>query len=67
MVNHILIVSQTPPAFRKHPGGDRTGDYQPRAKITADLAKQINDGLQLYEQELFEEEERLSRMVSKMY
>ena len=63
-LNRILIVTQTPPAFRKHPGGDRTGDYQPRAKITADLAKQINDGLQMYEVELFELEEQQSRMVS---
>ena len=29
-VNKILIITQTPPAFRKHPGGDRTGDHVPR-------------------------------------
>ena len=62
-VNHILLVTQTPPAFRKHPGGDRTGDFQPRAKMTAELARQIDDGLRDYEQELFEEEERIHRMV----
>ncbi len=32
-VNKILIITQTPPAFRKHPGGDRTGDHVPRYKI----------------------------------
>ena len=65
-VNHILIVTQTPPALRKHPGGDRTGDFQRRAKMTAELAKQIDEGLQFYEQDLFEEEERLHRMVSAL-
>ena len=56
MINKILIVTQTPPALRKHPGGDRTGDFVPRSKITADLAKVINDGLYYYEQDLAEED-----------
>lgn len=56
-VNKILIVTQTPPYLRKHPGGDRTGNHESRAKITADLAKAINDGLYYYEQDLWKGEE----------
>uniref|UniRef100_A0A8C1KES7 La ribonucleoprotein 1B n=1 Tax=Cyprinus carpio TaxID=7962 RepID=A0A8C1KES7_CYPCA len=56
-VNKILIVTQTPPHLRKHPGGDRTGNHVSRAKITADLAKAINDGLFYYEQDLWTQEE----------
>ncbi|XP_060790770.1 la-related protein 1B isoform X2 [Neoarius graeffei] len=52
-VNKILIVTQTPPHLRKHPGGDRTGNHVSRAKITAELAKAINDGLYYYEQDLW--------------
>lgn len=58
-VNKILIVTQTPPYIRKHPGGDRTGSHESRAKITADLAKAINDGLYYYEQDLWKGEEQL--------
>ena len=54
-INRILIVTQTPPALRKHPQGDRTGDFLPRAKMTADLAKVINDGLFYYEQDLWDD------------
>ena len=54
-INKILIVMQTPPALRKHPQGDRTGDYQSRSKITAELGKVINDGLFYYEKDLWEE------------
>ncbi|XP_034153342.1 la-related protein 1B isoform X1 [Esox lucius] len=56
-VNKILIVTQTPPHLRKHPGGDRTGNHESRASITADLAKAINDGLYYYEQDLWTEED----------
>ena len=52
-VNKILIVTQTPPHLRKHPGGDRTGNHESRAKITMDLAQTINDGLYYYEQDLW--------------
>ncbi|XP_015200376.1 la-related protein 1B isoform X3 [Lepisosteus oculatus] len=55
-VNKILIVTQTPPHLRKHPGGDRTGNHISRAKISADLAKAINDGLYYYEQDLWMDE-----------
>jgi la-related protein 1 len=58
-INKILIVTQTPPAFRKHPGGDRTGDYTSRAKMTSELAKIINDGLVYYEDDLWEEHVRV--------
>ena len=51
-VQKIIIVTQTPPAaaVRKHPGGDRTGSFTSRTKITSDLAQAINDGLYFYEQ-----------------
>ena len=55
-INKILIVTQTPPSFRKHPGGDRTGAHTPRSKITAEMTKVINDGLYYYEQDLWEDE-----------
>uniref|UniRef100_A0A3B3ZVY4 HTH La-type RNA-binding domain-containing protein n=1 Tax=Periophthalmus magnuspinnatus TaxID=409849 RepID=A0A3B3ZVY4_9GOBI len=58
-VDKLLIVTQTPPYLRKHPGGDRTGNHESRAKITADLAKAINDGLYYYEQDLWKGEEQI--------
>ncbi|CAI8037076.1 La-related protein 1 [Geodia barretti] len=52
----LLIVTQTshasPAGTRKHPGGDRTGNFLSRAKVTAEIAKTINDGLYFYEQDL---------------
>ena len=60
MINKILIVTQTPPAFRKHPGGDRTGDHVPRSKMSAEYAKVINDGLFYYEQDLWQEDVQVS-------
>lgn len=57
-VDKLLIVTQTPPYIKKHPGGDRTGNHESRAKLTADLAKAINDGLYYYEQDLWKEEEQ---------
>lgn len=64
-INRILIVTQTPPAFRKHPGGDRTGDFLPRAKMTAELAKVINDGLYYYEKDLwYDEDTKVSHKIT---
>uniref|UniRef100_A0A8C9VX77 La ribonucleoprotein 1, translational regulator n=1 Tax=Scleropages formosus TaxID=113540 RepID=A0A8C9VX77_SCLFO len=54
-VNKILIVTQTPPYLRKHPGGDRTGQHVSRSKLTSELAKVINDGLYYYEQDLWQD------------
>ena len=63
-ISKLVIITQTPPsnqtptttsgstAIRKHGGIDRTGDFLPRSKITADLARAINDGLYYYEQDL---------------
>ncbi|XP_039266132.2 la-related protein 1B-like isoform X1 [Styela clava] len=53
-VSKIIIVTQTPPAFRKHPGGDRTGNFTSRTKMTQSLASIINDGLYYYEQDLWD-------------
>jgi len=55
-INKILIVTQTPPSLRKHPGGDRTSDFVPRSKMTSEMTKIINDGLCYYEQDLWEQE-----------
>ncbi|KAH3709410.1 hypothetical protein DPMN_068873 [Dreissena polymorpha] len=63
-INKILIVTQTPPAFRKHPGGDRTGDHTPRSKITSEMHKLINDGLYYYEQDLWDDSELMVGMTS---
>lgn len=54
-VNKILIVTQTPPYLRKHPGGDRTGHHTSRAKLSTELVKVINDGLFYYEQDLWDD------------
>lgn len=54
-VNKILIVTQTPPYLRKHPGGDRTGQHTSRSKLTSELGKVINDGLYYYEQDLWDD------------
>ena len=53
-ISKLVIITQTPPAVRKH---DRTGDYVPRAKMTADLADAINDGLFYYEKDLMSKTE----------
>ena len=54
-VNKILIVTQTPPYLRKHPGGDRTGKHTARSKLTTELVKVINDGLFYYERDLWDD------------
>uniref|UniRef100_A0A8C7DDC8 La ribonucleoprotein 1, translational regulator n=1 Tax=Oncorhynchus kisutch TaxID=8019 RepID=A0A8C7DDC8_ONCKI len=54
-VNKILIVTQTPPYLRKHPGGDRTGHHTSRSKLTNELVKVINDGLYYYEADLWDD------------
>lgn len=55
-INKILIVMQTPPALRRHPQGDRTGDHTKRSKLTAELSKVIDDGLYYYEKDLWDTE-----------
>ena len=58
-LNNILIVTQTPPYMKKHPQGDRhpNPDYLPRAKMSAEIAKVINEGLCCYEEELWNDQE----------
>lgn len=65
-LNKILIVTQTPPYMRKHPGGDRTGNHVSRAKITSELAKVINDGLYYYEQDLWMEQSENDSLAMKV-
>lgn len=62
-LNKILIVTQTPPYMRKHPGGDRTGTHTSPANITSELAEVINDGLYYYEQDLWTEGENLRTAI----
>lgn len=64
-VNKILIVTQTPPHLKKHPGGDRTGNHVSRAKITSELAKAINDGLYYYEKDLWTIDDESDHLVTK--
>ena len=56
-LSNLLIITQTPPALRRHPGGDRTGDYTTRSKMTAELAQVINDGLFYYARDQAVEEQ----------
>lgn len=46
-IQKLLIVTQTPPAYRKH---DRTSNFTSKNKLTSDIAQAINDGLYFYEQ-----------------
>ena len=46
-IQKLLIVTQTPPAYKKH---DRTGNFTSKNKLTSDIAQAINDGLYFYEQ-----------------
>ena len=48
-ISKLVIITQSPPANRKQSSGD---SRFPRAKITSDWAKAINDGLFYYEQDL---------------
>ncbi|XP_073398226.1 la-related protein 1-like [Dendrobates tinctorius] len=43
-VNKILIVTQTPPSLRKHPGGDRTGNHTSRVKMSSEWASSTHSG-----------------------
>lgn len=54
-IDKILIITPTPPSNRKqhHKNHDRTGEYTPRARMTAEIAKIIDDGLRWYEEELW--------------
>jgi hypothetical protein len=55
-IDKILIITPTPPSNRKHhqqQKHDRTGEHTPRAKVTAEVAKIIEDGLRWYEEELW--------------
>ena len=49
-IQKLLIVTQTPPAYKKHSGSDRTATFISKNKLTSDIAQAINDGLYFYEQ-----------------
>ena len=54
-IDKILIITPTPPSHRKHhhPNPKRSGEHTPRARMTAEIAKIIEDGLRWYEEELW--------------
>lgn len=54
-IDKILIITPTPPSNRKQQPKtpDRPGEYTPRARMTAEIAKIIDDGLRWYEEELW--------------
>ncbi|CAF2343046.1 unnamed protein product [Rotaria sp. Silwood2] len=54
-IDKILIITPTPPSNRKQhqKNHDHTGEYTPRARMTAEIAKIIDDGLRWYEEELW--------------
>ncbi|CAF4111040.1 unnamed protein product [Rotaria socialis] len=54
-IDKILIITPTPPSNRKHhpQNYSRTVDHTPRAKVTAEVAKIIEDGLRWYEEALW--------------
>lgn len=54
-INKLLIVTQVPSSRApKHEGYDRTGDWTTRVKMTQDLEQAINDGLNYYEEDLWD-------------
>jgi la-related protein 1 len=60
-INKLLIVTQAvdipqtslPSRIPKHDGHDRSGDKSTRVKMSQDLAQVINDGLNYYEDDLW--------------
>ena len=52
-IDKILIITPTPPSHRKQQ--QAAGEYTPRARMTAELAKIIDDGLKWYEKELWQD------------
>lgn len=57
-INKLLIVTQASHTNRlKHDGYDRTGDWQTRVKISQDLEQAIDLGLQMYEENLWSQQQ----------
>ena len=48
----ILIITPTSNRKQQQQNHERTGEYTPRARMTAELGKIIDDGLRWYEEEL---------------
>ena len=65
-ISKLMIVTQTPPPPKKH---DRTGNFMSRAKMTAELAQVINDGLYYYEQDLLDDDDEsyLQKKVGRAF
>jgi len=49
----ILIITPTSNRKQQQQNHKRTGEYTPRARMTAELGKIIDDGLRWYEEELW--------------
>ena len=58
-INKLLILTQVTQTSRplKHEGHDRTGDWQTRVKISQDLEQEIDMGLQIYEENLWSQQQ----------
>lgn len=58
-IDKILIITPTPPSHRKQQkpveNQARPGESTPRARMTAELAKIIDDGLKWYEKALWQD------------
>ena len=48
-ITQLVIITQVPPISRKHSGGDRTGNYTSRSKLSVNISQTISDGLYFYE------------------
>jgi la-related protein 1 len=54
-IDKILIITPTPPSNRKQhqQNYEHTGEHIPRARMTPEVARIIEDGLRWYEEELW--------------
>lgn len=61
-INKLLIVTQVthPNRSIKHEGHDRSNDIQTRVKISQDLEQEIDLGLQIYEENLWSQQQWVS-------
>ncbi len=71
-IDKILIITPTPPSNRKHHQSTHKSqdEHTPRARMTAEIAKIIEDGLRWYEEELWHDRpkptmEKTVRLISQ--
>lgn len=68
-INKLLIVTQVTQPNRtiKHEGYDRTSDIQTRVKISQDLEQEIDLGLQIYEENLWSQQQWVRTACNSNY